>query len=199
MARDRKGLRAVVREISQSADRSTLFWWLVTHHDDLVEAGDGRRLQWGPLCQRFAELGLTDRTGKPASEEVARLTWHRVRKAVAAERARQREKPPRRPGSVFPSRIPKDWRPEVVPAAELSRTAGSALVSSQSRSPRIGEVGLRPPPVDMNAPLEFPTVDAAGNPLEEGWVFYRCKVMTRHAAEQLEQISRAFREKDRGV
>jgi hypothetical protein len=51
----------------------------------------------------------------------------------------------------------------------------------------------------MNAPLEFPTVDAAGKPLEEGWVFYRGKVMTRHAAEQLEQISRAFREKDRGV
>ena len=198
MARDRKGLRAVVREISQSADRSTLFWWLVTHHDDLVEAGDGRRLQWVALSAlRGARVDGPD--WKPASEEVARLTWHRVRKAVAAERARQREKPPRRPDSVFPSRIPKDWRPQVVPPTELSSAAGSTLVPSQSRSPRIEGVGPRPSPIDMSAPPEFPTVDLAGNPLEEGWVFYRGKVMTRHAAEQLEQISRAFREKDRGV
>jgi hypothetical protein len=45
--------------------------------------------------------------------------------------------------------------------------------------------------------MEFSTVDAEGHPVEEGKVFYRGRVMTRHAAEQLERLRRGLQEEDR--
>lgn len=112
MARDHKGLRAVISEVARGGDRSSLFWWLVDHHDDLVEAARGRRIQWGPLARKFAELGLTDRTGKPASAKAARLTWHRARRVVAEDRARRESDHGRK--RLMPSRLSQDWRPDVV-------------------------------------------------------------------------------------
>ena len=72
MSRNRKGLRAVLREIAHSADRSALFCWMVEHHDELALAAQGRRLHWRRLCERFAALGLTDINGNAASERTAR-------------------------------------------------------------------------------------------------------------------------------
>ena len=120
MPRRRAGLKAVIAELTQGADRSSLFWWLVDHHDELAAASRGRRLQWGPLCQRFKVLGLTDRTGKPASEAAARKTWLRARKLVAEAR-KTTEQAPGRP--FFPSRLHKDWRPEVVQPSAPARPA----------------------------------------------------------------------------
>jgi hypothetical protein len=45
--------------------------------------------------------------------------------------------------------------------------------------------------------MEFSTVDAEGHPVEAGKVFYRGRVMTRHAAEQLERLRRGLQEEDR--
>jgi hypothetical protein len=45
--------------------------------------------------------------------------------------------------------------------------------------------------------MEFSTIDAEGNPVEEGKVFYRGRVMSRHAAEQLERLRRGLQEEDR--
>jgi len=115
MPRDRKGLRAVLNEITQSADRSPLFWWLVEHHDELATAASGRRLQWARLCTRFA-----DATGKPASVQTARVTWHRVKLSVAKAQLRVAAKPPPKPGAVYPSRVPKDWRPQLALPAPQS-------------------------------------------------------------------------------
>jgi hypothetical protein len=97
MPRGRKGLRAVLNEITQSADRSPLFWWLVEHYDELATAASGRLLQWARLCTRFAEMGLTDLHGKPASVQTARVTWHRVKQSVAKARLRVAAKPPPKP------------------------------------------------------------------------------------------------------
>ena len=72
MSNDRKGLRAVLREIAHSAERSPLFWWMVEHHDELAQAAEGRRLRWKQLCERFAGLGLTDVNERVASERTAR-------------------------------------------------------------------------------------------------------------------------------
>ena len=119
MTRQQPSLKTVLSEIAKPDDRSNLFWWLVEHHDEIVAAANGRRMRWRRLCVRFAELGLTDRTGKPATEKVARLTWFRARQEVARVRGLAVERPSR-PGSVFPSRMPKDWKPEAfrLPAAE---------------------------------------------------------------------------------
>lgn len=116
MGRYGKTLRAVVGEIRKSGDRSPLFWWLVEHYDEIARAAEGRRLQWSSLCARFAEAGLTDLTGKPPSANTAKVTWQRVKRAVAKSRQRQAAElaEPRRVGATPPSRIPRDWRPEQV-------------------------------------------------------------------------------------
>jgi hypothetical protein len=124
MPRDRKALRAVLNEITQSADRSPLFWWLVEHHEELATAASGRRLQWARLCARFTEIGLTDATGKPASVHTARMTWHRVKQSVAQARQREAAKPPQKPGAVYPSRVRRDWRPQL---ALLPPQTGASL------------------------------------------------------------------------
>jgi hypothetical protein len=199
MRRRNRDTKAILGTIERSELRSPLFWWMVEHHDEMVQAATRRRINWAGFCAEAAKRGLTDTRGDTPSESNARKTWLRARREVEQARAAEATKPPARPGSVFPSRIPKDWRPQVAPPAGSAGAAGSAPVSAQPRSLRVGEVGPRPPPIDMDAPLEFSTVDGAGNPLEEGWVFYRGKVMTRHAAEQLELTHRAFREQDRAV
>ena len=55
----------MLREITQSADRSCLFWWMVEHHDELKTTASGRRLQWAALCTRFAET-IPDRHQRQA-------------------------------------------------------------------------------------------------------------------------------------
>ena len=72
-------------------------------------------MRWEALCKRFADHGLTDARGQPALPRAARQTWLRARQVVAKARARKAAADTdRRPGDVYPSRIPKTWRPEVV-------------------------------------------------------------------------------------
>jgi hypothetical protein len=88
MTKDPKGLRAVLREVAQSSERSTLFWWLVEHHRELKAGSMGRRLKWEKLSALFNELGLTDINGNPAKPNTARQTWLRARRFVAEEEQR---------------------------------------------------------------------------------------------------------------
>ena len=155
MSRNSKGLRSVVREITHGANRSSLFWWMVENHDQLASAVEGRRLQWTRLSARFAKLSLTDANGHAPSEQTARKTWQRVRRA----------------GDVF------------------------TMTLTQGTPARPNAAGL--PETRGDASMEFSTVDAEGNPVEEGKVFYRGRVMTRHAAEQLERLRRGLQEEDR--
>ena len=124
MGRHGKSLRAVVNEITQSSDRSSLFWWLVEHHDEIAEATQGRRLRWSALCVRFEEAGLTDLNGRAASPETARRTWLRVRQMVSEARERQAADAdrPQRVGAVPPSRLPAKWKPDF-----LAQPRGTAL------------------------------------------------------------------------
>jgi len=82
MARSDKEAR-IFESIAQPSNRSSLFWWMVEHHDDMVSSRAGRRMNWKALCARFADLGLTDVTGKPANLRSARQTWERARKEKA--------------------------------------------------------------------------------------------------------------------
>jgi hypothetical protein len=195
MSNDRKGLRAVLREIAHSAERSPLFWWMVEHHDELAQAAEGRRLRWKQLCERFAGLGLTDVNGKVASERTTRATWARARRAVEEAHERAAAKRPAHRRGKYPSRISADWRPQVVeqtqPALSIhQRAPSSPRVRAESVS---GEAGARP----NNEIVEFPTVDPSGALLPDGHVFYRGQSMLRRVAEQLARIDRQAREMDR--
>ena len=116
MARHSKDTKAILRTVERSEERSSLYWWMVSHHDDLIEASKRQRIKWSAFCAEAEKSGLTDVTGKPASERTARQTWLRVRAAVAKARAaaaaKAAVKPPR---PVYPSRMSPDLRPANAP------------------------------------------------------------------------------------
>lgn len=130
--KEREAIRA---HLARSSDRSPLFWWLLENHDWILEEADGRRLMWIELCPTFAEMGLTDRTGKPALPKTAKLTWERVRKERArvdarrvvaeAEQAAKRAANPRR-------NMPSQWRGTYGPALAEETSGQSHAVASTS-------------------------------------------------------------------
>jgi hypothetical protein len=131
--------KAILSEVARG-DRSSLFCWLVEHHDELIEQAAGKRMMWGPLCKRFAEHGLTDINGRPATPRTARETWFQARRVVAeAKKRKQASDAARRPGDVYPSRISPDWRPTVVPPrpavpAQQPASSSAAVVPTGRKS-----------------------------------------------------------------
>lgn len=109
----RASLATILRKVERPADRSALFHWMVEHHDKLLAAGNGARLVWADLCVSFAEMGLTCRTGQPATPAVARLTWYRARKLVAQRQAaaQRRALTGLAPRSLMPSASPRARTP----------------------------------------------------------------------------------------
>jgi hypothetical protein len=70
------------------AGHSALYRWMLEHADDLERAiSVANRPNWPALARTFGEAGLTDRNGNPPNPEVARQTWFKVRKALAAQAA----------------------------------------------------------------------------------------------------------------
>ena len=111
MARSSKDSQAILRTLERTDQRSPLFWWMADHFDEIAARARRGRISWTSFCAEVAKQGLTDRNGQPPTDATARKTWARVRAAVRQVRANEEAKPAPRPGSVYPSRIPKDWKP----------------------------------------------------------------------------------------
>lgn len=186
--------KAILAEAARGSDRSTLFWWMVKHHDELANEVASKRVHWDGLCRRFADHGLTDTRGLPASRRNARETWLQVRRFVSDARAkRAAAEASRKPGDIYPSRISKNWRPQIVGAVPQAGVASSAPTLPSRSASMTGA----PMPAAMDAPFEFATVDDQGNQLEEGKVFYEGRVRTRQGAEQSEKMRRRMKHEDR--
>ena len=56
-----RGGKAILAQVERPYERSSLFEWLMTHHDEMVAAAGGRRIEWSRLCAEFAKEGLTGR------------------------------------------------------------------------------------------------------------------------------------------
>ena len=110
MPKSRRQLRVVLPALERSEERSSLFWWMLQHHDEMLKAAMGRRPRWAQLCATFEALDLKDGQGNLPSPEAARRTWRNVREFAASAAATNFRKP--RP--KYPSRISPDWRPQVV-------------------------------------------------------------------------------------
>jgi len=133
--------KAILSEVARG-DRSTLFCWLVEHHDELIAQAAGKRMRWEALCKLFAEHGLSDINGRPATPRTARETWFQARRAaVEAKRRKQASDAAKRPGSVYPSRISPDWRPTIVPppptfpASQQASGSAGTLVPAERKRP----------------------------------------------------------------
>jgi hypothetical protein len=116
MARQSKDTKAIFNSVERSKLRSSVFRWMVRHHDTFQEKWNGEKIDWLSVCEELAELGLTDTRGKPATQRNARETWFQARKSVAKARAaaaaKAAVKPPR---PVYPSRMSPDLRPANAP------------------------------------------------------------------------------------
>ncbi len=179
--------------------RGDVYAWLRAHHRRVSELS--ATLVWADLVREMLHDGMQGRGGVTPTPKAVSKVWHRVCRDIEAE---TRAAPPPRSGVKPPSRISPSWRPQLVSPTERGGGAGTpprlALPPpSQSHSTAVGVVGPRSAPIDIEAPFEFPTVDPDGNPIAAGRVFYQGRVMTRHAAEELERLTRALRAKDRGV
>lgn len=150
MTQRKRDTRAILRTIAQSEQRSTLFRWMVEHHDELVEASSQDRIHWASFCAEASKRGLTDTQGNPPTMATARKTWTRARNAVREARAELGARPPK---PIFPSRLPKWTPPEILaaieagnPAVEGARSQGASLRLAAQSTPGTAMVARSPPP-----------------------------------------------------
>ena len=138
-----RGRGSIIDRVEMPYQRSKLFEWLLAHHDEMVAASAGRRVEWRRLCAEFAKEGLTDLDGNPANARTARMTWWRVRKEKAridalrvAERAERERRAAASPRRNMPSQFRKgDYGP---PLATTSPT-----VKLPATTERQAELGLQ--------------------------------------------------------
>ena len=102
------GRESVIAVVRRSPRRSSLFWWLFDHHDELIaqKGLSAVGFDWKFMCAGFVDLELSLVGGAAVTPERASKTWQRVRKEKArlaaleakaeAERAFQRARDPRR-------------------------------------------------------------------------------------------------------
>ena len=179
MKTKRAGVRAILTQIAQSADRSSLFYWMVEHHDDLLAKANGRRLRWVELCISFRTLGLTNQQGEPATEQAARQTWYRARKEVARQRSYAASMAatgmaPRDLGSPGPnrSRAPPSWRPEQLPTPSGRYTVGASSPTQPAR------------PQQETPATTLDTMPGVGGPVSEEVAMARLAAIRRELDER---------------
>ena len=121
MKTKRAGVRAILTQVGQSADRSSLFHWMVEHHNELLANAKGRKMNWVELCVSFGTLGLTNQQGEIATERTARETWYRARKEVARLRAyaARHAATDFSDRSLMPSAAPAARRPTPLPQSTI--------------------------------------------------------------------------------
>ena len=100
MKRDAE-LRLIAEVARGGAGRSPLYRWLRARHDAFAELLDETRPRWRTLADGFNDLGLAGAGGQALTPETARHTWWRVRRDVAAARARRGISAP--PPAVVPA------------------------------------------------------------------------------------------------
>ena len=179
---ERNATKAMLEAIARGEDRTSLFWWMVEHHDEII-ASAGTRISWVTVCARATQQGLMNTKGQPFTTRNARETWLQARRAVAKARASVAEQPPQPRRRVFPSRISPDWRPQVVipsglPQTEPARAVTQLASQAATSLPR------------------FSTIDPAGNPLPPGHVFHDGNIVELHVAEMLDELSAEAAKKD---
>ncbi|MCW2318580.1 hypothetical protein M2322_004149 [Rhodoblastus acidophilus] len=151
----KRSIDNLLQLVVRSDQRSSLFWWLFEHYDELRRAEAESRLgiPWRRFCKEFPALGITVVGGKPVTRQNAAQTWQRVRKEVArleqrrarelAEQEARRAADPRR---NMPSRFGKNFSPGP-PLSDVQppRHSGQLIVApaaSRAIAPSTGHLTL---------------------------------------------------------
>jgi hypothetical protein len=134
-----RGAGAILSRVEQPYERSRLFEWLIEHHDEMVVASGGRRMEWRRLCADFAQAGLTDADGNAVTARTARMTWWRVRKErarIEARRAAERAERDRRAATnarrEMPSQLRKgDYGPPLATVAQQPKPPATTVKQAE--------------------------------------------------------------------
>ena len=59
-----RGRGSIIDRVEMPYQRSKLFEWLLAHHDEMVAASAGRRVEWRRLCAEFAKARADGRRGQ---------------------------------------------------------------------------------------------------------------------------------------
>lgn len=125
-------LTSMLRSLARDPRRSSLFHWMVEHHEELASAtAAGRRLDWSAFRDKAVALGLRDADDRDPSERTLRDTWRRAK----AEVDRLRKDRAKAEAALFPTlrRVPAMARPNPnVPAP---------IVTPHSRQPEATKDG----------------------------------------------------------
>jgi hypothetical protein len=176
------------RRVRDYARRGQVYAWLRAYHDQVARALKSGEQSWLSLVEAMARDGVTGRDGGKLTANAALKVWRRVERDVEVEGARRAGEPKRK----YPSRISPDWRPPLV-----SGVLGGAVARDEANATPSINASTSGRAHAAAAATEYATVDADGNPVEDGKVFYRGQVMTRRAAEAIERMTRGLREEDR--
>jgi hypothetical protein len=160
MARRKRDTKAILRIIERSEERSPLFYWMVEHHDEMLEAAGGKRIRWAPFCAKAVAHGLVDTRGQAPTERNARETWAQARRAVQEARAELAARPAK---PVYPSRMPK-WTPPAIleaiaasnPAVEGAGARGAIVPVAAAPSTGTALAARPPSPKPPSPPPEAP-------------------------------------------
>jgi hypothetical protein len=60
-----RGARAILAQVERPYERSRLFEWMLAHHDEVIGASGGRRIEWRLLCDQFESAGWSVATERP--------------------------------------------------------------------------------------------------------------------------------------
>ena len=109
--------------IANGTLRSPLWRWMHRNHDRLSALFAEAPPAWEVLVETFGGMGLTDRAGRNPTAETARKTWYRVRRNIAAARAR-RTKPPHAASVPGAASMSTTWARSAAPSVPVSPPAG---------------------------------------------------------------------------
>ena len=91
--KDETGMKRLAELAQSGSSRSPLYRWLHVNHDEFKAMVEESRPLWKVMAEGFAEIGFRTADGKPLPAGTVRNTWYRVRKDVAAARAKKKEQP----------------------------------------------------------------------------------------------------------
>ncbi len=126
------------RRITEFRRRGPIYNWLRAHHAAirmLMQTGEGT---WPRLCAEMVRHGVIARGGRAPSIKAASKAWQTVCRDLARLEVAAT---PTRPGSVYPSRIPKDWKPSGfrdAPHVAAKPPAGGASTPAAGSHARVG-------------------------------------------------------------
>ena len=85
------GIEGALSALHRGAGEMSLRIWMEANQEALLNAWEGRRLDWEALCSWFAEVGLTNANGQVASVVCAKRIWHRAGKTLQQRRKREED------------------------------------------------------------------------------------------------------------